>query len=232
MEKRVIIIELEAPTGGKKDVICSPSYISWCETPMIVQYMSDKTPLSLSEAFYNQVVLNHQLHEVLENMILRKVPYLPNITEQNREEYLETLSILCSAKEEDKILMQDYNELDQTYAVVSIVNDEYDGHGYFSISDKDPSVSLLHAYRDRVDAFFLERGRRDYIPEDVINIVSNFARGKKCNKLCVMTFTEDMKTPEEAVPRSFHRDVFEKTTCDRVHEFFRIESIPLYTILL
>ena len=211
-----VITELEAP---KKDQLDETVYVLWEKVPMdVTGGDGHRYPMSRSDAFYHQVILNHRLHDSLEYFTSFDVSY---INKKGKEKYKTNKYHYLTPHIEDNILMDEFDRLDKTHVIISSIADKYEGHAYLCFPKKDRSVCLFYGFRDRVDNDFLGNQAR-YVGDDIITAATIFARKQGCNKLAFAPLYKMMK-PQPSTPMTFNKSIFDRTGCDYIR-FLRPEE--------
>jgi hypothetical protein len=194
---------LESP---KKEELDEIIYIKWGEVPIDItggeRYHS---PMERSDALYFQIKLNHQLHNILQYLTVFDMSY---IDKRGKERYKTAMLNYLDAHEDDSILINEFDSLDQTYAIVAASADgDYQGHAYLCFPSGDKSICLLYGYRDRVDTVFLKK--RPFPLENILEAAIAIAREEGANKIAYVSLAGAMI--EESVPTILNKEVFSKT---------------------
>jgi hypothetical protein len=181
MDIKTIIIKLDKP-----DVKYTLP-VDWSGEPKLISIHGEdddeETAITQSQRLYYQILTNHAMTSALEDLSL-KAPYLDA---DAKRRFLVASYGYRDVESFDKILLNQYDSLTQTYATVVIHKGQYSGHVYVWISS-DPSLCLMIGIRNRVDNAFI-RGYPEYLPNVsryLIEGCKQFARSKGCTRLAVI----------------------------------------------
>jgi hypothetical protein len=159
-----ITINLEAPQEGILDI--HTRCVNW----------SDEN-VSNSKKFYQQVINNRNLLEVLEYQIESRATYL----DSNASERFLSSDDYDNSIDTDMDVISFYEAIKDPCAIVLIYNNIYYGHAYVWITET--KRCLVHNVSCRVDELFLEE--LPCLRKEMLEEYLRFAREKECNHLTI-----------------------------------------------